>query len=200
LNSKSIIALRERLELSTLQESILIGMILGDAHLEVTGFDACLRIKHGGEQKDFVMWKYQQFHEWVLSPPRKILGKDAWYFRTISHPQIRAYHDRFYFDGRKIVPETIPSLLISPVSLAVWIMDDGSRDDEALRINTQSFSYDEHRLLQGCLAANFELDTTIHRDKDKFRLYFPIRETRALYYLVAPYLIPSMQYKFIIPP
>ena len=46
-------------------------------------------------------------------------------FKTRSLPCLTLFHDLFYYNRRKIIPKNIADL-ISPVSLAFWIMDDGS--------------------------------------------------------------------------
>ena len=66
---------------------------------------------------------------------------------------------------RKIIPENISEILVYPLSLLVWYYDDGSKrtDCNAARIATQSWTYNEHLLLENCLLKNFNLKVNIVR-------------------------------------
>ena len=109
------------------------------------------------------------------------------------------YRRIFYLEDRKIIPANIASLLCSPLTLAIWVMDDGSRSKNALLINTQAFSTEENILLRECLWANFGIEAKLHTDKGKPRIYIPKKSNTRLSELVRPYLIPSMKYKFPCP-
>ncbi|MEO0248112.1 MAG: hypothetical protein ABIN58_00955 [candidate division WOR-3 bacterium] len=139
------------------------------------------------------------FQEWTLSPPTQVGRTRSWHFRAVSHSEIQAYRRTFYLEDRKIIPENIRALLHSPLSLAVWVMDDGSRDKNALLINTQAFSSEEHILLMECLWANFGIEAKLHTDKGKPRIYIPKKSNAKLFELIRSWLIPSVQYKFPCP-
>jgi hypothetical protein len=51
----------------------------------------------------------------------------------------------FYLDGKKVVPSQISELLKTPLSLAVWFMDDGTVDKRrgSVLFETQSFSFED---------------------------------------------------------
>ena len=57
-------------------------------------------------------------------------------FATLSLPCFNYYRNLFYnSDGLKVVPYNIYELL-TPRSLAYWIMDDGSLQNKGLHLNT----------------------------------------------------------------
>ena len=69
-------------------------------------------------------------------------------FSTLSHVELEQFRLRFYRDHTKVVPE---DLELTPLSMAVWFMDDGSRKSgqcRGLYLNTQSFTLTEVQLLQ----------------------------------------------------
>ena len=84
-----------------------------------------------------------------------------------------------------------------PFSLAVWLMDDGYKrnDCDALRLSTDCFSYEEQHMLQQCLDKNFGICSTIHRKGSAWNLYIPKTEMNAVRKLLAPFIIPAMNYK-----
>ena len=60
---------------------------------------------------------------------------------------------------RKIVPPNIEQLLIDPIALAIWYLDDCTkRNYNACRFATQSFSLEENELLQSTLEKKLQFD------------------------------------------
>ncbi len=80
--------------------------------------------------------------------------------------------------------------------LAVWIMDDGYRrnDCNALRLNTQGYSYADHQVIKESLK-KLGIESTIHRQTKHFVTYIPSASMDLLRSTVTPYIIPSMAYK-----
>lgn len=74
-------------------------------------------------------------------------------------------------------------------------MDDGSADGRALRLNTQSFSYDENCTLAALLWELFGLETRVNRDKSGYRLRISAHSRERLLTVAGPYLEPQMAYK-----
>ena len=81
-------------------------------------------------------------------------------------------------------------------TLAVWLMDDGARDGNQVRINSQSFSIEENERLICILRAKLGIMASLNRDKNKFRLRVNANSMLHMKQLVAPFIIPSMLYKF----
>jgi LAGLIDADG DNA endonuclease family len=146
------LALREQKALLTMserQKQILDGMLLGDAHLERQrgALTARLKIEHSLAQSTYVEWKFEEWRDWVRTPPkarvrRNRLGTSSTNigFTTLSHVEFEQFRVKFYRDRRKVVPE---ELELTPLSMAVWFMDDGSRKSSQCRglyLNTQSFT------------------------------------------------------------
>ena len=177
------------------QTSLVIGSMLGDGYLVKTTSGFAFRVNHGLLQKDYVDWKYQLLKDFANSPPKQ--SGSCYYFRTVTHPTFVQLKDSFYQDRRKIVPKETLEDLIDPFALAVWIMDDGSRDGRQLRINSQCFSKAENEFLQCVLRAKLGILTTLNRDKTQFRLRVAQESMAHLREIVIPYIIPSMLYKLI---
>jgi hypothetical protein len=186
-------------------EEIVIGMILGDSHLAMLKHDARLEVGHSEKQKDYVFWKHKELSQYVSSDPHYLEISDRrynatygqWRFRTRSNPFFTELHKLFYPHGKKIVPKNISSLLNSPLTLAVWFMDDGGRRNDCygLFLNTLSFTKQEHEMLRTCLRNKYSLDCRLHWIQDGYRLYIPSRDARHFCELVYPFILPSMRYK-----
>lgn len=130
----------------------------------------------------------------VRTPPR--VSRKCYYFRTITHPEFSDLRNLFYLDNRKIIPTEFLFENFSELSLAVWLMDDGAADGNQMRINTQSFTFEENELLLGLLRAKFGIEATINRDKDRYRLRIANASMERMMKIVVPHVIPDMLYKF----
>jgi hypothetical protein len=186
-------------------------MLLGDSCLEKNGRNVRLRVEHGLDQKDYLNWKFKEFQNLATDRPRLVKGTihlragkryRRWHFSTFSLPELNTYWYKFYSRKRKRIPRNILELLKSPLSLAVWFMDDGYKrnDCNALRINTDSFIRKEQKLLQQCLRTNFGIDAKIHRKGKFWNIYIPEPEVRDFCKLVKPYVLPKMRYKISLTP
>jgi hypothetical protein len=106
---------------------------------------------------------------------------------------------RHFYDeqGRKRIPENIAQLLKSPLSLAVWFMDDGhyySRDGSA-HIYLPRYSDEEIERLVTALVQNFGLKPKVVWKKGYPCLYFPREETERLMAIIKPWMPACMRYK-----
>ena len=194
--------------LTKCQRAVLIGTILGDAHLEENGRYVRLKIDHSIKQQEYVGHKYKIFREHAAGIPKIVSVTDKRTSRVYKHvrfntksiPLFVEYRRLFYSDGKKIVPDQISKILISPLALAIWFMDDGARrtDCKALRLHTSAYFYQENTLLVDALRKNFDIRSKIHRVKEgSYTLYIPSNEAKKLCQLIEPHIIPSMRYKLL---
>lgn len=193
------------------QSQILIGTLLGDGHLEKNGNGARLKFGHGLPQRDYIMWKYEELKNLATSKPRFVQEfyakankqTKAFHFSTFSSVELMKWRGVFYKkDGTKITPRNIGDLLKSPLSLAVWYMDDGYKrnDCNALRISTDAFSLAEHKLLIDCLYRNFSIKSVIHKKAGAYNIYIPQASAQSFCDLVRPHIIDSLLYKVSLTP
>ena len=190
---------------SSRERDIILGTILGDAHLYSMKTDARLEIGHSEKQKEYVLYKYGELKRFVGAQPHRVKIFDPryqktyvqWRFKTKASPLLTEFHRYFYRETKKIIPKDIASILTSPLSLAIWFMDDGGRRNDCygLFLNTLSFTKDEHEVLRKCLKQNFSLDTRLHWIQDGYRIYIPSSNAKHFCELVDPFIIPSMKYK-----
>jgi hypothetical protein len=122
--------------LSDEQRSLIVGSLLGDGAMRCKA-NALIEFNHSAEQSDYVDWKFQQLAALVRTPPKLRNGNGgrvAYRFTTRSLPELTPFYWAFYREGRKIVPP----LELTPLAMAVWFMDDGSKSYHALYLNTNS--------------------------------------------------------------
>jgi hypothetical protein len=153
--------------LSQMQKDILTGLLLGDGNLEFNKFKGSrLQIKQAERKKEYVFWLYEHFAQIVRTPPQKRFDTNQWYFATRSISELEEIRNIFYVNNRKIVPQNIQTFLTSPLSLAIWFMDDGTLDYRAkshhsFTYSTDAFSVEEVFLLQKSLKENFNISCSI---------------------------------------
>lgn len=208
MHSNKIEARKRELKLTNRQKDILIGKLLGDGHLETQdgGRTYRLKIEHSVKQKEYVDWLYEEFRDWVLTPPqvrrrfvvlRTVAGEygKCW-FNTLSSGLFRFYAHQFYKE-RKIVPRLIKKML-TPLAIAVWFMDDGSIKSKTHRtvfFNTHGFDTGSIRLLQKALLEKFGIKTSIRKEKYGKQIYLLSETIDKFAAIIAPYIHPSMRYK-----
>lgn len=193
--------------LSKRQLSIVIGTLLGDGCLETNGRFVRLRTDHSGRQREYVFWKFREMHDLTSGKPRFVKYYDKrtgkiykhWRFDTRSAEELTHYKELFYTNGKKQIPLGIKELLIKPLSIAVWFMDDGYRrkDCKGAYFNTQAYSRQGQRLLQEMLEENFGIKTRIHWARGKAKIYIPSCEFSAFRDLLGREAIPCLEEKLL---
>jgi hypothetical protein len=197
--SREIRNLQKRLKITSLQKEVLIGTLLGDGYLEKNeyGKNYRLKIQHTAKERKYVWWKLKAFKEWILSSPKFQKKTNSWRFRTISHPVFTQFHQLFYRNGKKILPKEIDKFLRNPLTLGVWFMDDGALGPkrQGVTFNTQNFTREENERLRKCLAKNFHLETSLHKDKRSWRIYIFPRSAPQFKKLIDKIILPEFKYK-----
>jgi hypothetical protein len=194
--------LNKEQKLSQVQREILVGTLLGDAHLE----RPCrLKVEQGEKHKAYVLHLFDAFHNFIKASEirrREVrLGEKVhinWCFQTVHHSSFLFYLHQFY-QTKKRVPPMIHRLL-TPRALAYWYMDDGSiksKQSKGVIFNTQGFSYKDICTLCEVLKTKFQLDCWPRKQKhNQWQIYVSGYSYERLRELLYIYLIPEMTYKF----
>jgi len=121
-------------------------------------------------------------------------------FHTWTYTSFNWIHNIWYIHGIKIIPKCIGNYL-TPLALAIWIMDEGSKVSNGLKLCTNSYTYSDCLLLVKVLNNNFSLKVSIQRignkSKDQYIIYIWKESMSLLRDIVNPYIIPEMKYKII---
>ena len=185
--------------------STLVGNLLGDGHGEKRVNTTRFHIHMSSKNVEYINWLHLFFSErgyCSINKPKvfKQIGKHnkVYYsckFRSFSFCSLNWLYDSFYNSSKKkVVPLDIYGLL-TPRAFAIWLMDDGGRSGQGVKISTESFTLEEVMILQNSIYDKFNISSTIQRHKNKHILYFPKSELPVLSRYVKPYMIPCMHYK-----
>ena len=192
---------KDAFSLSNKQKSVLVGTLLGDGGLRFRGLNCRLHIKHSANQVELVRYKHQVFSNITSMPVRifdqKVGTKNYSFaeFVTLTHPSFTLYYDLFYPNDKKIIPSNIGELLINPLSLAIWIMDDGSAEYAGISLQTHCFTKREVGTLIKVIKHNFNLDTNMRLNRGKWIIYFPKHQMDNLRKVVEAFMLPQFLYK-----
>jgi hypothetical protein len=193
------------MDLSQIQKDIIVGTLLGDGSLEYDKFKASrLQIKQAERKKEYVMWLYENLANLVKTPPKQRPDTLQWYFSTRSLRSIEEFRKIFYEGRRKTVPPSIKDILTSPISLAVWFMDDGTLDFRekshySFSISADDFTVEEAKLLQEVLRERFEVVSSIQtpssRGKKYTKLYIGKEGRNKFLEIIRPHILSCFAYK-----
>lgn len=186
------------------QQDIIVGTLLGDGYLNSNGKTAHLELKQSAEKKEYVFWLYQELKELCTTAPRQRRDNNQWYVNTRCLSELVPAHTSFYLQRIKIVPRNIESMLVNPLSIAVWYMDDGTldwrvKDHYAYRLTTNSFTIEDNEKLVDLLKNNFNVDSTVQttliRGKRYPRIHIGVKGRSQFHDLVKPYIRNCFKHK-----
>ena len=181
------------------QKSFIIGTILGDGYLRIVPRrrNAFLEVNHSFTQREYVDWKYRILRSVVKSKP-KIRngngGRIACRFYTRCLPDITTLFGTFYKDRKKIIPN---NLVLTPLGLAVWYMDDGSRSGGSVYLNTQQFLQQDQQKLQLILEDQFGIRSSLNKDKKYLRIRVVKQHAKKFCDIIRTHVPQCMNYKLV---
>lgn len=144
------------------------------------------------------MWLYDQLFDLCRTEPQQRKDTNQWYFSTRALEELTDLQKIFYFQRKKRVPSDVQHFITSPVSIAIWYMDDGTLDYRPkshynFRLSTDCFTSEENELLVSMLKKNFDISASISnslcRGKKYNRLYIGSKGRDSFLDLVKPYMI-----------
>lgn len=194
--------------------SCIIGNVLGYGHLEYRSGSTRLILHLGLPNREYIAWLHNLYvtngyctnKELVF---KKQIGKNnkihfATKIKTYSFKSFNWLHELFYKPQyndnnefvcyKKIIPNNIGEYL-NPRAIAIWIMDDGSRQNSGIYLHTNSFTLEENMVLQKVFLEKYNIKTTLNKRGNNYAIYFPKKEAHLLRQLVEPYMHKSMLYK-----
>ena len=191
---------------SELQNQVLLGIMLGDGHLCLSGNTGAVAWGHVNYDKNYLEWKRQALGDIIRHPDSEfneyisgygsLMLRDATIF---AHSIKEQFATMINTNGVKYVPEWVAESL-TPLSLAFWYMDDGSlgyHEDQESRANFAvcSFSREDCEVLMKGLR-KFGIDAIYFVDTNGYsRLRLNAQSAERLFLLIAPYIPPCMQRK-----
>lgn len=116
--------------------------------------------------------------------------------RTWTYSSFNWIRDVWYKDNIKIIPDNLEEYL-TPLALAIWIMDDGCKHGKSLKLSTNSFTYKDCVKLTQVLYNKYGIQCSINSagSPNQYIIYIWKESMEDLRKIVGRYIVPSMKYK-----
>lgn len=188
--------------------SIIYGTLLGDSHAEfrINGNGTRISFYQEANHEEYLLWLHKKIALYGYCNPkiptiqsrlvkggklRKIIR-----FHSFTYTSFNAIHDNWYTNGIKKVPYNIEEYL-TPICLAVWIMDDGSRVGYGLKLCTNSFTFKDTTRLSLVMNELYGIKSSVQSSgyPNQYHIYIWSDSMLKVRQLVKPYMVSSMLYK-----
>ncbi|HJU81839.1 MAG TPA: recombinase RecA [Acidimicrobiia bacterium] len=197
--------------LSPQQQEIIRGALMGDGALSPTrnGLACRFRMGHGSRQAAYGDWKASLFSNLGISRTKNAKGAVFYDFQPLT--ELRELRQSVYESGFKRFDDEYLKLL-TPLSLAIWYMDDGSFSVRSkglqarthggsgrIAICVEAMTADTRERLVDYLADTWGVNVRLRvaGSAKKAVLSFDRQATDRFQELVAPFIHPSMEYKLL---
>jgi hypothetical protein len=199
---------------------VLVGMVLGDAFLNVISrlkngkypyIRSEIAICHSIKQEEYCIYKSEllrtlfggvhqvRYYNHYLP----VTGKSYRQCRfTKSNKYFRILKSAMYPNGKKTISRKILEWL-TPHGIAIWYMDDGSMRANKKNGNVTSVyteistqvSEEEAIYIREYFKKRWSLNVKPFQSKNYWDVRFNTQESKKLVKIIKPYIIPSMRYK-----
>lgn len=194
------------MELTKKQLEIIVGSILGDGGVyKHSGYPrAYYMVKQSLKYSEYVKWLFKELGNLCPSEIKQRKDNGQLYFYSSPSEDLTNLQSLFYKNRIKRVPQNISELLKSPLTLAVWFMDDGTldyryKDHCAFHLCTNCFTKEETKKLINVLDKNFGITASLHytlcRGKRHSRIYIGAKGRDRFVKLISPYVLNCFKYK-----
>ncbi len=196
---------------SSLFKQLLTGFMLGDGWLEIHGLGARLGISLTEKFADVANF-YLTILYGLGYTDRNELGdpltrknnktKPYYQIRTFTFASLIPYFNLWYNKVNGKVIKVLPTYeelyeQLTPFALAVWLMGDGSgMRDGGFKISSHSFNKEQNQLLCQLLYDLYGIKAAVLQEGHLHYIRVWKSSVPTLKALVAPYLLPSCDYKF----
>jgi recombination protein RecA len=195
--------------LSDFQWEVLLGGLMGDGALSPSrsGLGARYRFGHGARQAEYCDWKGSVFGN--LQRSRSTNASGTVFYDIQPLPELAELRQAVYVGDKKVFSHDYLKRL-TPLSLAIWYMDDGTfslrakglqertRDGSGRsEICIEAMEQTTRTRLADYLADTWGVRPKLIQRAGKAVLIFNKDETAKLHALVAPFVHPAMQYKLL---
>lgn len=188
---------------------VVFGMLLGDSSIYYDKRSGSNNIRiqasQGEKQLDYLKMKQSLFGEQFF----KIYKCKSGYCDNVVYKGClsadynisKAVLENCFINNKKTITPTMLKY-ITPLSLAIWYMDDGNLKHKydscspSIIISTCGFSKNENELLIDMLRNNFGIECNLRREKNKYwSIYITTEGTKKFLKLITQYIPPCMRYK-----
>lgn len=195
--------LRNMYTLNKYERSIIIGLLLSDSWLQYKlKCNPRIGLKQSIKHSEFFFKVYFELSKFMSNYPYICYNtKNGKQFISLAFNTRQLYcfnlfKDLFYLENstKKIIKPALYNYF-DEIVLAYWIMGDGSKKNKGITLCTDSYSYKEVTLLMNILYIKFNIITSIHKEKNRPRIYINKKELDKIIPSIKPYFNKKFLYK-----
>lgn len=188
--------------------SFILGSLLGNLNLEKHDDGLKLIIEQYQQNIEYLYWYNNFFIDRSYAPnvlPKLKIriakhNKIFYYYKIYSYTftSLNFLYDIFYINKKKVLPLNQSWWKwFTPLSLALWYMDDGSKTQSGLRLVPNNFNLEEIKFLRLLLKKKFNINTSIHASgsNKSYIIYIKSNSVNDFINIVNPYIHKSIYYK-----
>ena len=187
------------IKLSNKEISVLVGTVLGDGHLYNYKDTAMLKFDHSIKQSSYIFYKYKLLIRLFKNRPKYLTQFDKRTLKTNkkfscitrSFIELKAFRLLFYPKGKKVITKELCSL-ITPLSLAIYYMDDGFKHRKNCYYSMCAYNEESIENFRNLLLFEHNIKTSVHKNN---YLYIKSESTNEFIKLIKPFIIEEMLYK-----
>lgn len=183
----------------------LFGALLSDAYAERHGNGTRIVQQQESKNREFISWYHKFLYiKGYTSSNIEIktrIGKNSkkiFYIKcnTWTYTSFNWIHESFYKNSIKIVPINQEEYL-SPLTLAIWIMGDGSKVSGGCKQSTNSFTKSDCEKICILQKKKYNIYATVNSagTSNQWVIYIWKKSMSTLISIVKPYMVKSMLYK-----
>lgn len=205
--------------INNLMLELINGSLLGDGCMRNYSFEKSSTAKnsklvmgHSDKQIEYITFKKELFEKnnckcslSKITPSesiiegRKIISNEI-RLSTSHNKQFNIIRDEWYNDSFKIIPKT---LKLTPLTLAIWFMDDGSKHTSSYYLHTQGFTIKDQIFLIEILKRDLNIDAVLHSasrfnkttNEISHNIYINAKSKELFTNLIKNYICNTMLYK-----
>lgn len=178
------------------QREIILGTVLGDGSITPAG---SLCVAHSHKQYSYIYWLHHKLKPLTFNL-KHIQKSNAFRFSTKSLDFLKTLRRTLYPDGIKVINREMLQDL-TPLSLAIWFMDDGGLMGSNNFISTEGFTHDDRKIITDYFLDKWNIQTKIRKHFSKrqqkyyYAHFFDAENSFKFTNMIKYHLVPSMLYK-----
>lgn len=199
---------RNQIELTPNIKSILVGILLSDAWLQKReGWNPRIGFKQSIGNFEYLWYVFNLISVLCSNFPYNCQTRGKLFydlqFETRQLDCLNEIYNLFYKSqpslGKNIknIKCVKPELFeyLDYIALAHWIQGDGAKKNKGITLCTDNFTIQEVVLLMNILLIKFDIKSTIHKEKNYYRIYINNSELSKIIPYIKPYFTTSSLYK-----
>jgi len=203
MNKKNVLTKLDRnlINITNYNKSIIIGLILSDGWIQKRkGWNPRIGFKQSIKNFEYLWYVFNKLSVFCSNYPYLCKNiKRGKLFNSLQFQtrQLKCFNEIYFLFYKNNCKYINPELFnyIDYIALAHWIMGDGSKKNKGITLCTDSLTFKEVIILMNILKIKFNIDSTIHLEKYKPRIYINKLELNKILPYIKPYFTNLFLYK-----